>query len=432
MERFARARPHEAKLPPIRSDSLDHAQLEGEEIGRAAQLALKEVLDSLEAVRSREKPPTLWDFDYYGTTFPGLCLKLLPSPRLLFSVNPLSADDTWPLDPPGAPHLHALREAVTSHAAKLGFVAGSTEVQRSLYHLDTMYSAFEAQSEAQKQSVWRLETLRAYAKSQKRLAEKNTELRLARQHAEYFRQQFERLTAASKRSSATTPTSATLPSDPRMEQVYAQGAAGGSGPLTLSPEVAETLDHDVEARAWNYDRLITKWRRKLHDTPREPPSATQLLQHQHQQLATGNSPQVGSLASSGDSPATIHSGSPATGTLGRAGEREVRFLWDDGAGGRPRTSVGSSTTEQAPPAPPPISTAVRGSIADRPPPPQIPIAENERTDSSHGKQTGVPPLQHLLSQTQSESDNPGAVNENGKRARPTSWREDTRMGGADQ
>lgn len=418
----------ESKLAPIRSRSIDRAQLEGDETGRAAQLALREVLDSLEAARSRDYQANMWDFDFYGTTFPGLCLRLLESPRLLFSVHPSPSEESWPLDPPGHIQFYALRDAIATRGAKMGLAPSSVEVDRALRHLDNMYTTFSALSDPEKSSTWRLETLRAYSKTQKRLHEKTAELKLVRQQAEFFRQQFERAVAASRRSNAATPTSATLPAETRPD-IYSQGLAGEK-PLAPTQEMSDVVDLDPEARSWNYERLIAKWRGKIREAgPQVVPTPTL------QQL-NGTASQTSHASSAGSPTATMQSASPTVGSMSRDRDtqREVRFLWDDG--GHPRGGSGSS----APPSTEADTKRASGGSTQQQGGEWMDAAsvavervwnQTREVDRMGKIAPGQGAYHHHpvthRSEDSGDSSGPGSFNPNGKRARPPSWSESGRI-----
>ena len=79
-----------------------HKLQESAEVGRAAEMALREVLGSLEAAKRRAEPRKLFDdFDFCSLAFPGLCLAILPPPPTLFSSTPFPVAHTWSLSPPG-------------------------------------------------------------------------------------------------------------------------------------------------------------------------------------------------------------------------------------------------------------------------------------------------------------------------------------------
>ncbi|KAF2227386.1 hypothetical protein BDZ85DRAFT_185292, partial [Elsinoe ampelina] len=139
------------------------ATVEGDETGKAAQLALREVLDSIDAARSQAAPLSLFDFDYFGHSFSSLCLKLLPSPRTLFSLNPFSTPETWSLHPPTEQQHRAVRDTITARAATAGYDLSSPEVLRALRHLDTSYAHWGSIPDSEKHQTWHLEVLRAYS-----------------------------------------------------------------------------------------------------------------------------------------------------------------------------------------------------------------------------------------------------------------------------
>lgn len=273
---------------PQRNGHPSPLTLEGDEIGKAAQLALREVLDSLDAARSQAAPLSLFDFDYFGMTFPSLCLKLLPSPRTLFSLHPFSTPETWPLSPPSETQLHSLRTAISTRASTAGYDPTSPEVARALRHLDTSFSHWSAIPDAERQQTWHLEVLRAYSKSQKKIGEKGAELKLARQQAEFFRQQYERLVRHLDAKDA-----------------YLLSAQ----PLPVGEKVLGELEQDPEKRAWEYERLIGKWRGRLRGENKEGDEGEERGRERTREDTYGVSPTMAP-------------------PLRMDREREVRFFWE--------------------------------------------------------------------------------------------------------
>ncbi|KAF4547648.1 Hypothetical protein D9617_38g090880 [Elsinoe fawcettii] len=305
---------------PARANGRAHSPLtlEGDEIGKAAQLALREVLDSLDAARSQAAPLSLFDFDYFGHSFSSLCLKLLPSPRTLFSLNPFSTPETWSLNPPTDTQLQAVRDVITARAQTAGYDPSSPEVLRALRHLDTSYTNWTSIPESEKHQTWHLEVLRAYAKSQKKVSEKCAELKLARQQAEFFRQQYERLVRSL---------------DPK--DAYLLSAQ----PLPVGAEALGELEADPEKRAWDYERLIGKWRGRIRgdvggegDTPRASGAETnghasgagegeaEVRRPERRDTRQGHS--------QGQSPATYGPSPTIAPPLRMDREQPVRFFWE--------------------------------------------------------------------------------------------------------
>jgi len=206
---------------------------------------------------------SLFDFDFYSQTFPALCLQLLPSPRTLFSLQPFASPESWPLTPPGEEQLNLLRDVIVNHAtAKNLDPRADDEVKRANHHLDIAYRNYMESDDSEKKRSYHLETLRALAKSQRRIDEKTAELKLLRQRADFYRMQYDR---AIKR---LNPCEAYL--------------LAASNPMPLSSDEQTQLDiMTPEARSWNYDQLISKWRVKLRESKK-----TDNISNQHIQKAT--------------------------------------------------------------------------------------------------------------------------------------------------
>ena len=95
----------------------DHAPSEDTKRAIAAERALKEVLDSVRAANMRAHAEPLFNFPFFLSTFPSICLECLsPAPTLGFgSVRPSDEDTTsitWSVELPVEDHLMELRKRI--------------------------------------------------------------------------------------------------------------------------------------------------------------------------------------------------------------------------------------------------------------------------------------------------------------------------------
>ena len=177
---------------------------ESAEVGRAAEMALREVLGSLEAAKKKVEPPTLFeDFDFCSLSFPGLCLAILPPPSTLFSSTPFPAAHTWSLSPPGERQREALNRLMNE---RIGIVRRRApdnlpdSVAFKYYvHLDGSYEHWQLLSEADKSAACNLEISRAFVREK----EKKEQLRSDLEYAQQRNRQLARVRAELARSERT-------------------------------------------------------------------------------------------------------------------------------------------------------------------------------------------------------------------------------------
>lgn len=223
---------------------IDH---DSEDNAHAAELALREVLDTLRQAAAREAP--LFDFDFFATSFPGLCLRLLEMPATLYTASPLPTASSLPITgPPTRSHLEAVQEALMERVRGLqngsSAETQSTDIQRYFNHLNDAYRYWDATPALQQQSVWQLELLRAVADS-RRVAELQRELQAVKSQLETVRAQ-----------QPTWMHNSALPS-PSGSHHHTYF----STPLNLSDTtIRDVKKTGLDLASWDYDRLISKWK----------------------------------------------------------------------------------------------------------------------------------------------------------------------------
>ncbi|MCJ1223986.1 hypothetical protein MMC12_000629 [Toensbergia leucococca] len=252
-----------------------HDALEERDRGRAAELALKEVLGSIRAANLRAHPPSPFEFDFLSLTFPVMCLKCLSSPPSLFSSQFIPNPNSWSVDTPGPPQFDSLHRWLQKklrdwrqQRASLGLpkqpnpngMNGHANQQQqqnpdregdekdALYnkHLVDAFQAWKALSDGQKHDTWHLETLRALAREQELHKQTATRLDQADQTLHHLRAQLHL-----RANCQQPPKFSTHPLDT----------------LPLSHETARianaTPTEDNELLSWDFDRLLWKWKSRL-------------------------------------------------------------------------------------------------------------------------------------------------------------------------
>ena len=185
-------------------------------------------------------------------SFPALCLHVLPQPPTLFSTVPFPSNDSWTLRPPGATQLDSLKKTLRNKIQDHPTRIADAEVVRLQSHLYEAWSQWSQNSEGQRSEAWQLEVLRAYAGASKRIQEKDEELEKAKQQIEHLRQQYDRLSRCQLPRDLLLHPPNTLPMSTKVAQELSQG--------------------DPDSRAWDYDRLIWKWRGTMRDVATRGPA----------------------------------------------------------------------------------------------------------------------------------------------------------------
>lgn len=246
-------RPDLQQSPPhARPDSLD-----GDENGngRAAELALREVLDSIKRATTRESQEPLFDFAFFRENFAGLCIRLLEHAVVYDSATSLP-HGILPSTPPTRSQFDEV------HTLLLKRLGGQTalempgretsEKQKYVDHLNSAYHTWESQSPGQQQQIWQTELLRAFT-------EEHGSRRAADLTVESLQAQVDTLQAQLDSIRAAQPL--WMQSIPLPSASTIRPRAAVSGPLQMTITAARRLkEGGLDLNDWNYEQLITKWR----------------------------------------------------------------------------------------------------------------------------------------------------------------------------
>ncbi|KAF1984950.1 hypothetical protein K402DRAFT_335708, partial [Aulographum hederae CBS 113979] len=157
-----------ATTPGLPNDSED---------SHAAELALRDLLRTLQQARRRTTPDPFFAFDPFSLNFPGLCLRILPAPPTINSPTPFPTNDSWFLNPPNEKEFIALRKNIQERYTKgqsqsqRTWESGDLDAQISkeppveelLSHLAAAYNHWNSLSSEMRQSTWQLELLRSFS-----------------------------------------------------------------------------------------------------------------------------------------------------------------------------------------------------------------------------------------------------------------------------
>ncbi|KAF1359204.1 hypothetical protein EJ07DRAFT_166220 [Lizonia empirigonia] len=244
-----------------RKHELDQRQRHGDahETGRAAELALRELLKSVREASDKATGGGLFDFDPYTLNFPALCLHMLPAPPTLFSPTPFPTAESWSLAPPAQKQLDALNRCVrerllalqrqrqlhqlypAQHDPAAALHAQTPPLptpplcdpdpQKLFSHIADAYNHWMLQPDATRHEYWQLEVLRCYARAN--AARRDAELQL-----EHARREIDCLKASRCAAADHSPVVIALGADTAKE-------LGKQG---------------MDFRNWDFDRLVDKWR----------------------------------------------------------------------------------------------------------------------------------------------------------------------------
>ncbi|KAK4994083.1 hypothetical protein LTR66_005807 [Elasticomyces elasticus] len=185
--------------------------LEELEVGRAAVLALKEVLGSMDAAREEQ-------------------LEAIKNYLRDYLAKRRPKDDTRSSNP-----LTTTAQTILAHKQQ----AYENETQKIYMHVNEAWSNWHGLSPASKQDIWQTEILRAFARATDRRIEKENELWQARQEIEHLQAQNQRLS---------------------QNQIPNEFLLSAPRTLGVGVETAREIDE------WDYDRLLTRWSNVVKQT----------------------------------------------------------------------------------------------------------------------------------------------------------------------
>ncbi|KAL6714526.1 hypothetical protein ACLMJK_007951 [Lecanora helva] len=255
-----------SKRPSVKED-IAHKQnvLEERDRARAAESALREVLDSVNAANFRAHLPPPFQFAFFDLSFPELCLQCLSAPQSLQSKLPLPEKCSWSFETPKAAQYDLLCEQVESklrdwhtlqephlhltYNHSLNGANGDSQSPKDLdltamitnykHHLANTYDDWKALPDKKKQESWLHECAKAFVQEQEKHQDTKRRLELAEQKLQILHSQ---LTEKGQAQWIELYPSATLP---------------------LSSETTAQLP---DSEFFNYESLIAKWRTRIQSS----------------------------------------------------------------------------------------------------------------------------------------------------------------------
>lgn len=217
------------------------------------------------SLRAHSQSP--FEFNLFSLSFPTLCLRCLSAPPSLSFGTTISKDRCWSIDPPNSYHFEALRRWLGAkmrdwrlRRKALGVVRpldqngtngdrdhdwyGSTQDSEAdeheaacATHLSDAYQAWQNLSEMQKHEKWHSECVAALTQEQDRHRD-------TRDRMERLEQQVQSLQSElNARNGNQAPSSFPIPQQSALQ----------------------TFDRSTDLAAWDYDKLITKWRTRVQN-----------------------------------------------------------------------------------------------------------------------------------------------------------------------
>lgn len=267
--------------PEYVSDDMWKLQ-ETAEVGRAAEMALREVLGSLEAAKKRVEPTKLFDgLDVCQLSFPGLCLALLQPPPTLFSSTPFPAAHTWSLSPPGAKQKDTLFRRLTEETTRVLSEDPNNMPESRIFgynvHLQGAWEHWQLLTEDDRLASWNLELSRAFVREREKNQKLEMELEVSRQRARHLEAEYDRLSKCQlPRESLLRPPNTMPVSSAVMREMQSTDTKSGG------------LEVDYDA-----DALINKWKTAVKATTRAgrgPPQAQPYVERSYNYIETQKNP----------------------------------------------------------------------------------------------------------------------------------------------
>ncbi|TKA27391.1 hypothetical protein B0A50_05003 [Salinomyces thailandicus] len=239
---------------------------EAAEVGRAAELALREVLGSLEAAKAKAESGQLFeDVDFFSLSFPALCLAVLPAPSTLFSSTPFPGSETWTLTPPGQKQFESLNRVLgqriqTVRNGKMSNFLDS-DVFKHNVHLQSAYEHWCRMTEPQRQETWTLETLRSFSRANEAKDQAKSELEAAQNRVRHLEAEYDRLSRCQLPREYLLHPPTTMPAPAALVKEMQHNSHH------LYAQAAAELNYDVDA-------LLAKWRTAVKATQRKQAAPT--------------------------------------------------------------------------------------------------------------------------------------------------------------
>lgn len=211
--------------------------------------------DSVGLCSARVLAPDPFEFDWFGQTFPSLCLRCLSKPSAISSNTPITSDLSWPISIPESSQLDAIRRRLDDRLRLCRKPRGDpnhpngkgdTEEDRSYHeHLRNAFNSYNSLPDSEKRDVWQLESLRAFAREQQEHGETHHKLQRTEQEAANLRIQLDRLNKYQQ---------------PREYILFPPSG------MPISREAVDLVSESTSSDTWDYDKLVSKWKTRIQSS----------------------------------------------------------------------------------------------------------------------------------------------------------------------
>lgn len=196
-----------------------------------------------------------FEFDWFGQTFPSLCLRCLSRPLGISSNTPNINDLSWPISIPGSSQLDAIRRRLDDRLRfwrkqrsdpNRSYGEDNMEEDRSYQeHLRNAFASYNSLSESEKRDIWQLESLRAFAREQVEHGETHIKLQRAGQEVANLRIQLDRLNKYQQ---------------PREYILFPPAS------IPITREAVDLVSESTLSETWDYDKLVSKWKTRIQSS----------------------------------------------------------------------------------------------------------------------------------------------------------------------
>ncbi|KAL9104251.1 MAG: hypothetical protein Q9163_000799 [Psora crenata] len=233
---------------------------------QAAELALKEVLESVKAATLLAHPPSPFDFNFFGLSLPQMYLQcLVPPPTLLREPTPRAHELSWSISPPSTMYCELLRgwlsnklcdwrrrrehpqfgdvylhNGLNCRADSQSEADAIRETEASYYaHLENAQQSWAQLTDEERLETWQHECAKAFAQEQEKHQATRRRLNEAEQEIQQLRVRLSQIAS---------------------EQQLPEAVHRSPATLTLSREAVLHLPPHPQ---WDYNNLVSKWKTRL-------------------------------------------------------------------------------------------------------------------------------------------------------------------------
>lgn len=256
-----------SKREQLKAD-LDQRQKLADELdtGRAAQLALKEILDTVRNAEASATGRHLFDeFDFFQQSFPALCLRLLSPSAQHDSSLVITANDSWSSTIPWDRQKDALSRVVEARGQFLRrkdsllsttydeTSSASINLDKFHDHITKVFDLWRSLPDRNRHDIWQREILRSYARMENDLKEARSTIAALKRDAELMSKRL------SRGNNILSPAQGAFETSMQYTQ----------SPISMSNDALKDLGRQgLSTREWEYERLLDRWKNIVREERR--------------------------------------------------------------------------------------------------------------------------------------------------------------------